>query len=562
MGTIAAMRPDAALALSPTLEPDAALRPFRACLIALPFLAPWTAGPSASAWQLLLTWACAAALLATSSWATPHRGLLLWLGIVAAGICVGRGDNTSSWLSAFAAITVIAIVAGTIAGQEGRSGGAATLAWALLAAGVLNAVVGVLQHCGEAAMLGSLAVSTETGRAYGNLRQPNQFATLLNMALVSALWLQGHRARQHRWVLASAVLILMLGQVASASRTGMLQLLAIVCVGVGLEWRRRPSTTRSADGRWQQLGWLLSLLPLYAFFGWLLSHSAGSVAPGALQRLDPAVALDDSRFLLWHNMLDLIAERPWTGWGWGELRFAHYSALYEGARFPTILDNAHNLPLHLAVELGIPAALLICSGFVWLVLATRPWRERDPTRLMAWGLLGVISLHSLLEYPLWYGPFQLVFGLCLGLLWPGPERRGSSTRVATLSAAAATLLMAMVGYAAWDYLRVSQIYVAREERLPSYREQTLEKLQHSWLFADHVRFAELSITPITRDNASQMHALAQAAMHFSPEPRVVVKLIESAALLGLDDEVRAQRERFQRAYPEAYIQWLAGHPPR
>ncbi len=42
---------------------------------------------------------------------------------------------------------------------------------------------------------------------------------------------------------------------------------------------------------------------------------------------------------------------------------------------------------------------------------------------MAWGLLGAIVLHSLLEYPLWYGPFQLVFGLCLGMLWHGQAQR-------------------------------------------------------------------------------------------------------------------------------------------
>jgi hypothetical protein len=91
--------------------------------------------------------------------------------------------------------------------------------------------------------------------------------------------------------------------------------------------------------------------------------------------------------------------------------FAHYMTLYDGPRFVEILDNAHNLPLHLAVELGIPAALLICGGFAGLVIAARPSRASDPMRPMAWGVL-----HSLLEYPLWYGPFQLVFGLCLGFL--------------------------------------------------------------------------------------------------------------------------------------------------
>ncbi|PSJ19817.1 polymerase, partial [Halomonas sp. ND22Bw] len=90
-----------------------------------------------------------------------------------------------------------------------------------------------------------------------------------------------------------------------------------------------------------------------------------------------------------------------------ELSYAHFSHLYAGPRFVEILDNAHNLPLHLAVELGVPVAVVVCAGFMALVLGARPWRERGPTRLMAWAVLGAMVLHSLLEYPLWYGPFQL-----------------------------------------------------------------------------------------------------------------------------------------------------------
>ncbi len=556
------MRSDAALALIPPIESNVLLRPARACLIALPFLAPWTSGPSASAWQLLLSWACAALLVAAGPWARPRSALLLWLGVVMAAIFLGRSTDNNLWIPACLAIAAAALVAGNGAALAERTDDVATFASALIAAGTLSAVIGLLQYFGAAHALEPLAVSSNIGQAYGNLRQRNQFATLLNMALVAALWLHASRDQPRQWVLAFAALVLVLGQAASASRTGLLQLLAVVTVSSGIAWRQRSHAGPPAIRRLPHPGWLLSLPPLYVFFSWLLPHWTSGAARGMLQRLSTNSTFDDSRVLLWHNVLDLIAERPWSGWGWGELSLAHYSAQYEGPRFSVILDNAHNLPLHLAVELGIPAALLICGGFAGLVLVARPWRERNPTRLMAWGLIGLTVLHSLLEYPLWYGPFQLVFGLCLGLLWPSPLRGRSTSGKGGLPAVGAALLIASAGYAAWDYLRISQIYMAREERLPSYREQTLEKLQHSWLFADYVRFAELSITPITRDNASQMHALAQAAMHFSPEPRVVVKLIESAALLGLDDEVRAQRERFQRAYPEAYIQWLAGHPPR
>ena len=51
--------------------------------------------------------------------------------------------------------------------------------------------------------------------------------------------------------------------------------------------------------------------------------------------------------------------------------------LYPSARFCDILDNAHNLPLHLAVELGLPAALLLCGTALWLTLQRKPWREAD-----------------------------------------------------------------------------------------------------------------------------------------------------------------------------------------
>jgi len=44
-------------------------------------------------------------------------------------------------------------------------------------------------------------------------------------------------------------------------------------------------------------------------------------------------------------------------------------------------------------------------------------------------------------------------------------------------------------------------------------------------------------------------------LHFSPEPRVVEKLIESAVLLHHDDEVKINLARFRAAFPEAHDRW-------
>lgn len=425
----------------------------------------------------------------------------------------------------------------------------APAAW--LAAALVSAALGLLQYFGAAAVLGPWVNNTVTGEAFANLRQRNQFATLTNIGLAALLWWWVRRpAPRVLGVMAAALLAV--GNAASSSRTGLVQLVILLAMAWG--WDRRDGQRRQPD-RW----WLLVVAALaYAGAALALPLWAGLdlQASGILARLHDGGPQCASRLTLWSNVVHLIAQKPWWGWGWGELTYAHFITLYPGARFCEILDNAHNLPLHLAVELGVPAAALVCGAGVWWVWRARPWQEADPIRRMAWAVLAAILLHSLLEYPLWYGPFQVAFGLCLWLLWR-PAARASAP---VLSAWAAIFLLAFSGYAAWDYERVSQIYRVPETRSPAYRENTLEKVGDSVLFRQQVRFAELTTTELTLDNAAQIKGLALGLLHFSPEPRVVEKLIESASLLGLKDEALFYLVRYQAAYPDSHARWAAQQP--
>jgi hypothetical protein len=51
--------------------------------------------------------------------------------------------------------------------------------------------------------------------------------------------------------------------------------------------------------------------------------------------------------------------------------------------------------------------------------------------------------------------------------------------------------------------------------------------------------------------------MAQDMLHFSPEPRVVELLIESAVMLKLDEQAAFYLVRYQAAFPEAYARWAA-----
>ena len=398
---------------------------------------------------------------------------------------------------------------------------------------------------------------TEIGEAFANLRQRNQFATLTSISLAALLWLtatRGRFAERHHWLMLAIAGVLATGNASSSSRTGLLQfglLLALYGIWGGLHHAAVRRVLVVALGTY---GLATLTLPWLAGFD-LSTH-------GMFARLQAGDQICASRLTIWSNVFHLIRQKPWFGWGWGELDYAHYMTLYPGARFCDILDNAHNLPLQLAVELGIPLAVTVCAGVGWIVWRARPWRETDPTRQMAWGVLAVIMLHSMLEYPLWYGPFQMAFGLCVWMLWPAPRERtagsGPYARAsvgAAIRLVAATALLAAVAYAAWDYHRISQLYLAPQARDPAYRDDTLDKVRGSWLFRNQVLFAELTTTSLQPANARWTFDTATALLHYSPEPRVIEKVIESAVMLGRDEEALLHLVRYRAAFPEEYKKW-------
>ena len=215
---------------------------------------------------------------------------------------------------------------------------------------------------------------------------------------------------------------------------------------------------------------------------------------------------------------------------------------------------------------------------------------------MAWSVLALIMLHSMLEYPLWYGPFQMAFGLCIALLWQRPtfsapavkSRVGPAGADATSAGSAAApftatpankspsnmpvalvlyawiaiLIIVFVAYSAWDYHRVSQIYLPPGDRSPAYRSNTLAKIQGSWLFQNQVQFAELTTTSLTSDNAPRLNAMALELLHFSPEARVAEKVIDSARLLGRTDEAQYFEARYLAAFPQEHAKWAKANAAR
>ncbi len=444
-------------------------------LLVLPWIAPWAPGPQSNTVPLLLSWGALATLLAIR-----------------------------------------------------RLPSALELAQAWACAALLSSAMGLLQYFGEAAALGGwVHVPADLGDAVGNLRQRNQLATLTSLGAVAVLW---WHANGLRMVHAMAMLALLaLGNAATGSRTGLLQWLllpVLLAFWQGLAKVRRPVWS------WPVLLWGLAAYLLASMvLPHLLGAWRGAEISNAMARMGELGGCG-SRSVLWSNVLHLIGQKPWTGWGWNELKYAHYMASYPGPRFCDILGNAHNLPLHIAFAYGVPAALLALGAGLVLLVRAQPWRLPHPGSSLAWGVLAPIGLHSLLEYPLWYGPFQLALLWSVLLLW----RSGCNWLARHRAGLQALGLcgLCLIALIAWDYQRVRQVYLPAVLRSSLWQDDPWQAARRTWFFGNAVRFAELTSTPVTARNAREMLETSLTVLHYSPEPRVVDKLIDSARLLGQD----------------------------
>ena len=532
--------------------------------VALPWLNPFASSPSTAVIPLLVSWMMAAcALLAVvelplvkTRWTWAERVvcgvLVLWLAASLMWVpqVVDRA-LTAGLVASLMCVWLMVAVGRRAAVDE------PLLYWlvvGLLTAAVISAVLGMLQYLGLARELSPWVNQPLKGDAFANLRQRNQFASLTSLGLVALLgWLAARAKAQSMttrcWLIAVVLLnVLAAGVACSVSRTGAVQWVLVGVLMAAWSWRSAKQEPRFGTG----LVWLAISAPLLVavwsvLMPWLALQTTGEWGASMILRVTGQAqdyAACGGRRVLWSNVLTMIAQHPWLGWGWGETDYAHFMTGYSSMRFCDMLDNAHDFPLHLALEFGVPFAVAVMALIGLWVLRRTPWREHHPWRVMAWCLMLVLGLHSLLEYPLWYGPFQMTLGLAIGLLWASPNAQAKQETQEGPMLVAALLFIGCL-YAAWDFNRVGQIYRQAVSRDAAYRDNPLHHAKQSWLFKNQADFAELTTQNVTQDNATELYSQAVRLMHYSPESRVVQRVIDGGKLLGHDAQAQALSERLE-----------------
>lgn len=437
---------------------------------------------------------------------------------------------------------------------------------ALVAAALLNGLAAWFQFLFPGRSVWFVAQLGDVGRAFGNFRQPNQFALFMVWGLLAVLaahaglWRPGAMLRRAGSGMASPergrficpgyillALVLTVAVTMSGSRTGAL-LVWMTALLVGLI-PGLPKRTR----------WLACSMALVHLLAWLLFQALDrhNLLPffSVFRGVASTVSLSDSRMLLWADVLVLIQTYPITGVGYGMLNHALNQASLLGL---PATNNAHNLFLHLAVEQGLPLALLWSAGLVvLLVRLSMGWREPLVRFLMA-GVLAAF-LHSQLEFPLMYAhlllPVVFALGALCRLVTPPlvvptvsevPEMCVNSRRL-MLSPDGLWALLVMVVVPLWaatDYRKVSPIYEPSETPM-------LERIvsgHSSSLFTHLADFASFTAIPVTVESAETHYRLGQRVIRFDFNELVTFQLMMAAGFTERWEEAVVLHARLTRYF--------------
>ncbi|MCY7316934.1 MAG: Wzy polymerase domain-containing protein [Rubrivivax sp.] len=574
----------------------------------LPSLLAWNIPPSPTFWNQALAIVLWAAFVAATT-PTAARSAALLHGALAILVAATLWSWLLGGLPAGLALSALGSLAAAslmVAGGAGgvASGGAsakaglgavnllAALCWGWVGAGALNVVVALLQVFAAELPDGNwVASSGIPGRAVGNLRQPNHLSSLLLWSCIAVIALLDLR-RLSRRVAVVAMAAFVVAVVLTASRTGLVSVLLLALWG--LLDRRLSRTAR---------GLLLAAPLVYALAWWGMAQWAALSAHefGGTARLAES-DISGSRFAIWSNTLALIRMHPWAGVGLGEFNFAWTLTPFPG-RPTAFFDHTHNLPLQLAVELGLPLAALVMGLLSWALaraarLAWRAQGDDSTARRCALMMVLMIGLHSLLEYPLWYAYFLLptawVFGYALRVLdtpppaaeEPGPPRNRALIpltpltpptpptpptplvplvplmplmplmpplpfipptpllRIASIAMVAGSL------FSVWDYSRVAAIFSADPGAPPL--EERITRGQHSLFFAHHADYAAVTSKLPPADPARAFDRTA----HYLLDTRLMMAWAQALAEQGQRDKARyiaARLREFGKADAEDFF---------
>ena len=372
------------------------------------------------------------------------------------------------------------------------------------------------------------------GRPVSNLVQPNQAAFVYAMGIAAACYLQDIKiTSQSRWVLVLfglSVLILGSGIGISASRGGIILGLASI-IGYYLLNERSLKSRLTTAALFIVLGVVGYVLGSYLL-------SSYSPTPTAIDKI--ATTTQSLRGAQLEQALLIFQDNPLFGIGWGNFST---SALIYAEQLPwvSMTDHSHFIVSNIASELGI-LGLLIFIPFIYIIYKNIRLRLQ-PSSAFVLSILGVITLYSFSEFPLWYFYFLMLFAVFLALADVQMITvQINLKRIFTVLLIVSSLLSVYYYQSFMQYSRVS--YLTSLEISVEKKQSLIEELSTPYGF---IQFKENLLYHSLYVNSEQLDkkiAMGERVVSLFPAPYL---MMQQGLLYGLKGDVDKNLDLFKAA---------------
>ncbi|SDQ83170.1 O-antigen ligase [Paraburkholderia fungorum] len=258
-------------------------------------------------------------------------------------------------------------------------------------------------------------------RPFGNMAQANHLATYIAFAMAGALFLvQTRRLAVSIWLLVSTIFAV--GLALTVSRGPWLQMGVIVVAGF---WMAFAQTRNEPLLRRSNREWIIPIALAVLFFvvnaviRWANVRYHLELGQSAAERMKDASQIAP-RLALWKYGWTMFKTHPLLGVGWGE--FPSYQFEYvKKLGGVEIANNSHDIFIDLLAKTGLIGVAIVLLGLVaWLVRVVRA--PQSAARVFGIALIGVLTMHALVEYPQQYMFFLLPAMFVFGVLETRPLR--------------------------------------------------------------------------------------------------------------------------------------------
>ncbi|MFZ4534984.1 Wzy polymerase domain-containing protein [Propionivibrio sp.] len=501
-----------------------------------PWLNTWSDGLAIMGLLLLLPSMAANAVAgACVSWRLPVIAavcIAVILGQLVAGKLMFAGDAVMGVL--YIGLWLAAVLTGSLMGASaGRSGALSVLMTAWFFVALFSVGIALVQWTGALSLNIYAADLPPGARPFGNVAQPNNFCTLCLLGLCGLLWLH-QQQRVNGAIFSLGAGFLLLGMVASQSRTGWLQIGLLVLLGLALRGRAGLRITRA---QLLMLGAAFSVgVLLWTWINDLLTLSAGRSLDDQMQA--------GVRLPYWRSMLDAIGREPLWGYGWQQVGVAQQRVALDHPAIGAYFDHSHNVVLDLLLWNGVPIGGLIVAAFAWWFIAhIRACHDGRGVWLLA-ALAGIVT-HGMLEYPLEYAYFLIPAGLAMGAVEEFSPAGRAPLRVPRWALLSLTgLLGALFVGVAVEYFKAEENY--RTLRFESAHigvtriETPAAQLYLLTQLGAFLQFSHTEATPgMTLDQVDSMRKLSERYGFSSV-------MLRYALAAGLNDQPEVARETLAR----------------